>query len=278
MNVGIVQTGYEKKQVIEYKNDGNTVVSKKKLVKKVSDTIYVSEPYRIGSIDIYVDLYLFFDSESKSGLKIETIIAENLKTDMVKKSVSREGSPLYSVQNFKRFIDERIKNGLHIKMSEIIFICQYFPDCFGSYKKYHSDFMEKIRMESERESEIQKENERKLEAEKKKMKEEELNEKKALYLGFADSMTNIKFGRFHTIMNKKINIDGKIMTRREFVINFIKEGSIPKKSENVSYYSRNGKTKPKTVYKLVYNSGCFYEITKSEYEFATFVSGCGHVK
>lgn len=87
-------------------------------------------------------------------------------------------------------------------------------------------------------------------------------------------MTPLRFGQVSSLLNASIRVDGKIMTRREFVINCLKDGWTPRKEDGVtSWYKRGGEfqeSKPRTEYRL-YNAEYVYQISKTEYDFAVYL-------
>ena len=75
-------------------------------------------------------------------------------------------------------------------------------------------------------------------------------------------------------MDTIIRVDGKIMTRREFIINSIKDGWVPQKKEGVtSWYKSRGEFKEsrsRTEYQL-HKAEYVYKISKAEYDFAVYL-------
>ena len=92
------------------------------------------------------------------------------------------------------------------------------------------------------------------EAAKRAKEQAELAAEKAKYLGWVDDMPPLRFGQVAVLMDTSIRVDGKITTRREFIINSIKDGWVPQKKDGVtSWYKRGGEYKesgPRTEYKL----------------------------
>ena len=76
-------------------------------------------------------------------------------------------------------------------------------------------------------------------------------------------------------MNASMRVDGKVITRRQFIIDSINDGWVPQKEEGVTswYGSRwNPKeSKPRTEYQL-YKDGYVYKISKTEYDFAVYLT------
>ena len=104
----------------------------------------------------------------------------------------------------------------------------------------------------------------------------ELAAEKAKYLGWVDDMTPLRFGQVSALMDTSIRADGKITTRREFIINCIKDGWVPQKKDGVtSWYKRGGEYKesnPRTEYELHKEGFVYvYKISKTEYDFAVYL-------
>ena len=110
------------------------------------------------------------------------------------------------------------------------------------------------------------------EARKKAKQEAELQAEKDKYLGWADAMTPMKFGKVSACMEKLVRVDGKVMPKREFIISLLKSGYAPQLRENVvSWNKRTGeKNKPKTEYHMT-NGELFYVVSKTEFDFAMYI-------
>ena len=91
-------------------------------------------------------------------------------------------------------------------------------------------------------------------------------------LGYGNDLTEMRKVKLINTLDKQYRYDGVILHRYEFIINRILEGLKLELVENYSYYSSkiDGYTKPKTLYKLKAEDDSYYEITKVEYDFATW--------
>lgn len=96
---------------------------------------------------------------------------------------------------------------------------------------------------------------------------------KNTYLGYTDNMSPMQKARAENTLDKLIRSDGKVMTQKEWIIHELKKGSKPHIEHNYSYYSHKTgqKTKPKDDYRLITSNDTFYQITKTEYEFAQYI-------
>lgn len=94
------------------------------------------------------------------------------------------------------------------------------------------------------------------------------------YLGFVNLLT-MQGGKKAAALDKLLNFGGimGVMSRKDFIANYIFDNKCRlEMEENYKTYKRNGElTKPKTVYRLMNDDNTFYDITKTEYDFAKYV-------
>lgn len=101
------------------------------------------------------------------------------------------------------------------------------------------------------------------------------------FLGFTDTIKEPLKTKVEDTLNKVMRYNeletesgekNPIMSRKQFLLELLKQGNDIKKDDNVTYYSRKieGMTKPKTEYKIYTLDGCYYEITKTEYNFCIY--------
>jgi len=92
-------------------------------------------------------------------------------------------------------------------------------------------------------------------------------------LGYGNELSEMRKAKLINTLDKQYRYDGIILHRYEFIINRVLEGLKTELKENYSYYSRkiDADTKPKTLYKLKSEDDSYYEITKVEYDFATWL-------
>lgn len=111
-------------------------------------------------------------------------------------------------------------------------------------------------------------------AERERKEAEALAKERDLY-GFTDGKTQIQKARITDILMKRYNYDGKIITRKQHIIDNIKQGATVDRKENViSYYGskwNRKESKPKTEYRFYYNDNTYAIITKTEYDFALYM-------
>lgn len=94
------------------------------------------------------------------------------------------------------------------------------------------------------------------------------------YLGFTNVST-MQGGKKANALDKMMNFGGSIgiKTRKEFIANYLFDNECKlEMEENYQTYKRDGElTKPKTAYRLKNDDDTFYDITKTEYDFAIYI-------
>lgn len=104
---------------------------------------------------------------------------------------------------------------------------------------------------------------------------DELGVKRAKYLGWADDMTPAQLTRAVTALETIIDYEGQRMTKRQFIIQMVRAGWAPRKEEGIpSWVKRNGQYqegRSRTEYQI-HRDGKYYKITRTEYEFASYLA------
>ena len=115
---------------------------------------------------------------------------------------------------------------------------------------------------------------REKEERKRRAEEERMAAERAKYLGWADAMSPMQFGRICKTLEKQVRSNGRVMTKRDFLVQSIQNGLVPRKKENVVTWWRGMESKPKTEYRLYETNGrSYYNISKTEFDFAIYVQG-----
>jgi len=93
------------------------------------------------------------------------------------------------------------------------------------------------------------------------------------FLGFTDTLTPMQKSKVSSTLDTQIKHNNVIMPKKQFIYNKLQEGYTPHVEEDVSCYSRKlgDYTKPKTEYRLSNPEGSYYDITKTEYNFAIYI-------
>ena len=107
----------------------------------------------------------------------------------------------------------------------------------------------------------QEETERKIKEDKQRKEREE---KENLY-GFTDNKTALQKGKILSTLMKTMLYNGNMITRKDFIIDLISKGYKPTIKE---YAKRRGVKKSYTV--MIDSYGSWYDVTKTEYNFANY--------
>ena len=138
-----------------------------------------------------------------------------------------------TLEHFLTTFDQSVVEGKFIGAAVIEFVRQFDTERGNRYAQHRLDYIAR-----------QEEKHRRLAAERaEKATQKEAQRKaaeqaaRAKYLGWADQMTAMRFGKVSSVLDVLIRVDGKVMTKREFVISRMKDGWTPTKKEGVvSYY------------------------------------------
>ena len=272
MTLNNLLTPFERRRVIEYGKDGNKVVRHWYDVQHVIGSLYKSKDFPNDRGELEFKLFVFFD-DKRDGLQFEWLShSERYTVEQVADTMRR--CRVDSMTHMYLELNDRMEQDKFIGNAQIEFIRQFDPAAADRYAQHREDFYAR-RAEEERTKALARQAE---EDAKRVKKQAELASEKAQYLGWADNMTPLRFGQVSVLMDTSIRVDGKIMTRREFIIKSIKDGWVPQKKDGVtSWYKRGGEFKessPRTEYKL-HKEGFVYNISKIEYDFAVYLTEHG---
>lgn len=268
MTLAEIETPFERKRVIEYsKRDPNKVVRHWIDVQPLIGSLWKTrnEPGEYGGQEFSV--YLFHD-EKLDGLRVanrmlhpEFYTPEKM-LDMVKN---------YGIDTYDHLIatyDGYMSEDVHIDLATIEYVRQFDQEKARIYSEYRQNRFQRKELERQEKHRIQMEQKDR----EKRLQEEQLAADKAKYLGWVDTMTAMHYGRVSNLLEKLVRVDGKVMTKRDFIISAVNDGLVPQKEENVVTEWRGRESKPKTEYHLkdvIRRS--FYTISKTEYDFALFL-------
>ena len=103
----------------------------------------------------------------------------------------------------------------------------------------------------------------------------ELEAKRIKYLGWADDMTPARLARTAATLETIVDHEGQRITKRQFIIQMVRAGWAPRKEEGIpSWAKRNGQYqegRSRTEYQI-HKDGKYYKITRTEYEFASYLA------
>ena len=264
------------KEIITYKADGNGI----KTVKK--ELLSLAEVYKDNSIN---GLFADATEPENNGIIIYkdfslclevTKIWNDPTAEQMQKALQNYNGKMGTFSDFENMIKTNIENGAYIKNDALYLLKVH--GCTETLSKAlevkEGIKAKQIQEEAEKHAKIEaeqrkKEEEARAEAERKKA------EKVAFLCGYADGKTQIQTERIFDVLSKKYIYDGKLKTRKDFIIDTLSEGGKAEQKDGiVSYYGSKWdrkQSKPKTEYRLYTADGRYYTITKIEYDFACYM-------
>ena len=261
-----VTTPPERHRVIEYAATGNDTVQHRRELKQVTGPLYMSEPKTDQWGYASYNLYLIFPGIPAGAMYQHNLLRPDLSTtEELSEKIKNEGFD--TPEHFVAYLDKMVREKRFIGNVPIAFVRQWDSERAEVYAKFREEYYAR-KQEKHLELERKREEQRKAEQAK---REAEDKAARAEYLGWADSMTAMQFGRISAIMERKFQFDGVVMSRKQFVLSKIKDGWRPVKEENQTSWRRIHfewvESKPRTEYRLVKDNLC-YTISKTEYDFA----------
>lgn len=267
MTLNELTTPFERRRVIEYGVDGNKVVRHWYEVQHVVGSVYKDEDCKNQWGDAECRLFIFFPG-ADSGLFIQTLRhTENVTVEQLEKDAERVG--LDTAERMICMLDGRVANGQFIGNAQIEFVQQFDTAAAARYTQHRADYYAR-KEEQERQEALARQAK---EAEEEAKRLAEIEAEKAKYMGWADNMTALRFGKVKAKLEKLARFDGKVMSYREFIIQTVKDGWMPQKKEGVtSWYGKwePKESKPRTEYRLCKGNLC-YTVSKTEFDFAEFL-------
>lgn len=270
MTLDKIVTPFERRRVIEYGKDSNKAVHHWYEVQQVNGTIYKTQdfPDKYGAPQF--KLCVFFDGV-QNGLCWKWISYPDRYTiEQIMDAAKRDC--VDSMTNMLADLSGRIDAGKFIGNAQIEFVRQFDTVAANRFAKYREDYYAKTE-EDERRRKQERETES---AAEKARQQAELETAKAKYLGWADAMSPMRFGKVDAVLSSLIRCEGKIVTRREFVIQAIKDGWAPERRDGATnWYGGRWEpkqSKPRTEYLLV-RENLSYEVSKTEFDFALYIVG-----
>lgn len=269
MTLDHLTTPFERRRVIECGADRNKVVRHWYEVQHVIGSLYKSKDTPNDRGELEFGLFVFF-SDKSDGMQFEWLShPERYTVEQVADTMRR--CRVDSVTHMHFDLSGRVEQDKFIGNAQIEFFRQFDPAAADHFAQHRKDFYAR-REEEERAKALARQAEKEAEQAK---EQAELAADKAQYLGWADDMPPLRFGRISAFMDASIRVDGKVMTRRQFIIDSINDGWAPQKKEGVTswYGSRweRKESKPRTEYQL-YKNSYVYKISKTEYDFAVYLA------
>ena len=269
MTLDNLTTPFERRRVIEYGADGNKVVRRWYDVQHVIGSLYKSKDTPDERGELEFKLFVFFSDKSDGMQFARQSHPERYTVEQVADVMRR--CRVDSVTHMYAELNDRVEQNKFIGNAQIEFFRQFDPAAADRYAQHRKDYYAR-REEEDRAEALARQAEKEAEQAK---EQAELAAEKAQYLGWVDNMSSLRFSRISAFMNASMRVDGKVITRRQFIIDSINDGWVPQKEEGVTswYGSRwNPKeSKPRTEYQL-YKDGYVYKISKTEYDFAVYLA------
>ena len=264
------------KEVITYKADGNGI----KTVKK--ELLSLAEVYKDNSI---MGLYADATEPENHGIIVYKDFSPCLEVAKVwntptakqmQKALQNYNGKMETFSDFENMIKNAVANGQYIKNDALYLLKVH--GCTATLSKAlevkEGIKQKQIQEETEKVRKFEEE-QRKREEEARAEAEHKKAEKVAFLCGYADGKTQIQTERIFDVLSKKYIYDGKLKTRKDFIIDTLSEGGKAEQKDGViSYYGSKWdrkQSKPKTEYRLYTADGSYYTITKIEYDFACFM-------
>lgn len=264
------------KEIITYNADGNGI----KTVKK--ELLSLAEVYHDNSIN---GLFADATEPENNGIIIYKDFAPCLEVakiwndptaEQMRKALQNYNGKMETFSDFENMIKKSVAEGQYIKNDALYLLKVHgCNETLAKALEVKEGIKQKqIQEEAEKHAKIEaeqrkKEEEARAEAERKKA------EKVAFLCGYADGKTQIQTERIFDVLSKKYIYDGKLKTRKDFIIDTLSEGGKAEQKDGViSYYGSKWdrkQSKPKTEYRLYTAEGSFYTITKIEFDFACFM-------
>ena len=189
-------------------------------------------------------------------------------------SAEIEENGLDTPAHFVGHLDRMMEANHFIGNILIEFVRQWAPERAEVYAKYREEYNAR---REEKNLRLNQEHEEKRKAKQAAMEAAE-KAARAEYLGWADKMTAMQFGRVSATMERLFRYDGVVMSRKQFVLSRVRDGWYPKKVENKTSWRRVHfewvEGKPHTEYRLA-KDNLYHLICKTEYDFACYLTEHG---
>lgn len=263
MHITELTTPYVKRRIFEYSSGGNPnkPVRHWHEVQQVAGPLYKGRETENQFGELECNFYLLYDGVP-AGLRC-------MRQKRVKESDTQdkyldllEADNMMSLTGFMENLKKDMEESCWIGLATIAFVKQFdeaMAQTLALYRQSQLEIRKQERLEEEKARQ----------AEEAAAAEELRKEKQAqrdAFFGWADGMSELRFGQVRKIMEQKRRYDGVVMTRREFMIHLVKEGRTPVCVE----------LDATTEYHLTdYKNNNFYLVTKTEHDFAKYLLESG---
>lgn len=271
MTLADINTPFERRRFIEYGSVMNKAVRHWHEVQHVIGPIYKGRETTNEHGEVEFSIYLLYDGISDGFLYGNQMLhPERYTPEQWLNSVKRD--KVDTLENLVADLDTRLEDERFIGNDMILFVQQFDATRAEKYAQHRLNIYQK--REEARLKNLQEEKIAEVEAlEKERIKK---SAERAKLLGWADNMTDMRFGKVMATLETLIRVDGKVMSKLEFVKWAVEDGWNPRVEEGVvSYYGSKWnpkESKPRTEYHLAKN-GMSYKVSKTEHDFAIYLIG-----
>ena len=270
MTLAELNIPFVRRRIIHYGKDGNKVVRHWYEMQHITGSLYKGRETKNEYGEVEYDVFLLFDGVH-DGLIFERRMKHPEWYTIEKYAERMKEHRCDTLENFFVSLDEDMERNVYIGNAIVEFTRQVDPARADRYALYREQRLA-AQAEKHREAQAKRDAEQR---EKEERRRAELEAERAKLLGWADSMTAMQFGRVQSVLNTRIRVDGKVVTKRDFIISSVRDGWEPARKDGVvSYYGSRWdvkQSKPRTEYHLR-KDGWSYKITKTEYDFAVYLT------
>lgn len=219
MKLNNLNTAYQKMSVIEYGADGVTIVTNLHDAQHISGPMYKSRPIVRGG-EVVCDLYIFYDVE-KPGCCLARNWKDFGSCELDDVVACLTNCHMDTVDGCLASLDAAVKAGELLGMDMVSFAAQYDAERSAAYEQARKEWMEKNRMEKKKRVAVRRKSD--LAKRLKLQQEEDASRKK-----------NRRWERMvmrepmeKAYMNGIVSVNGRLMTRKEFMIALVSGGWKP---------------------------------------------------
>lgn len=270
MTLDKLTTPFETRKVLQYGKDGCKVVRHLYEMQHISGPLYKGREIKNEYGETEFDLFLFFP-EAPVGIlyQYKMIRPERYSVDDLMRTIRSAG--LDCVDSMRSALDGNAARCGFIGNLFVEFFRQFDAESAQRYADARQAYLDRKEKEAREEAARQ----AREEVERKAREQAEREAERNKLLGWADGMSDLRFGNVMKTLDVLIRLDGILMTKREFVIRSVSEGWKPQKRDNqTSWYKSDGEwkeSKPKTTYHL--RKGEYsYTVSKTEHDFAVYLA------
>lgn len=270
MTFAEVNTPFEKHRTIVYKANGVDITYKNIEMQHAGGNLYLGRTKDDGYGGLCCDVYAYFQDADIAIVYAKMVSRPHQRdVDVWVSDTVRLGYD--STDSIERSLDDSVGKGSFIP-NHMIELSKYIcPAKTERYKAARLAFYAR----KEEEQRLREEQERIREQEEEERRIAEKRAEKEKLLGWADNMTDLRFGKVMSTLETPIRWNGKIMAKYQFIIEAVTGGMNPVKKDGiVTYYGNKWnpkQSKAKTEYRLYDGDIEFYKITKTEYDFAVYL-------